>query len=127
MSSLLPITKTKDQKEFLIKTFVLFFVILATFLAILFELRFQKAITLEGVIHPCQHQNRNFSCTYLETQNGNFLITAGTLDKVRQTTPLFKIYGKKVKVTGKLSRQKEIIANLGELSRFQIHELEFLE
>jgi len=63
----------------------------------------------------------------LKADEGNFLLTDGTVDKIRQSQPTINIYSVKVRLTGFLSRQTLAVDRLGKPHRFQIEKLEFLE
>lgn len=82
---------------------------------------------MEGVIHRCWYEGYDVSCNYLKTSTGNFLLTEGTIEKVLQTAPTTSLYDKKVRLSGRLSRQKLSIRQLGLIPRFQIEKIEFLE
>jgi hypothetical protein len=102
----------------------LFFLVLAFLL--FWELQFRKTVVLEGVIHGCWYADAQVACSYIASDKGNFLLTEGTLDKVREGELIETFYDKKVRLLGRISRQKLAVRDLGTINRFQIERLEFI-
>jgi len=111
------------------KKFLKFLSLALFFLILLFlfflELQFRKTVVLKGVIHGCWYQDAKVACSYIASDKGNFLLTEGSLDQVREGKPVESFYDKKVWLSGRISRQRLKVRNLGIMNRFQIEELKF--
>lgn len=112
-------------KKPLIKIFGLFFLLAILGTAAYFEFTFRQIHEIKGVIHGCFYSDANFACSYVSTDRGNFLITQGSIDKMRQGGEVSVIYDRNVKLFGRISRQRLGVRDLGVMNRFQVEKWEF--
>lgn len=104
-------------------------ILVIAFLAFLFfsELQFRKTVILEGMIRGCWYADAKVACSYIASNKGNFLLTQGSLDQVRKGEQIELFYDKRVRLSGRISRQRLAVRDLEIMNRFQIERSEFLE
>lgn len=121
-------TETADRKKLPIKFSLLGILLLLILgLAAYFEFTFRQIHQISGVIHGCFYQDANFACSYVQSDQGNFLLTPGSIDKMREEKDISAIYDRRVKLQGRISRQRLGVRDLAVMNRFQVERWQFEE
>lgn len=119
------LTAIVDLRKHPVKLLGVVLLIFILFLAAYFEFTFRKIHEISGVIHGCFYADADFACSYIESDRGNFLLTPGSVDKMREGKEVSNIYDREIRLSGRISRQRLGVRDLGLMNRFQVERWEF--
>lgn len=108
-----------------LKTLGTISLLLILFVAAYFEFTFRQIKEISGVIHGCFYADADFACSYIQSDRGNFLLTQGSVDKMREGKDVALIYDRQVKLKGRISRQRLGVRDLEVMNRFQVEKWQF--
>lgn len=114
-----------DGHEKLLKVLGIISLLLIFGVAAYFEFTFRQIHQISGVIHGCFYADADFACSYVASDQGNFLLTPGSVDQMREGKDVSTIYDLQVKLEGRISRQRLGVRDLGVMNRFQVERWEF--
>lgn len=96
--------------------FLLIILVAAAYL----EFTFRKIYDVSGVIRGCFYLDAYYNCSYIESSKGSFLLTDGSLEKMRAGQDVKVFYNRPIKLYGRISRQRLEVRDLGLMNRFQV-------